>query len=213
MRREPDRVAYLQDYTGRRPTPEDCAGHGTNVASIAAGYNSATGAVNEDGAGYNHGLGVAPRARIGASKIFNCAGAISARWTPATTPSNAYAAGARVSNNSWGTGTGLAWGDYSPRSQQYDQLVRDAQSGAGGNQELVEVFAAGNDGDANSGSSNEGYGSISAEATAKNVITVGASEGVRPSGDRRLRHARLRRRQRARHRQLLEPRARPTTGG
>ena len=47
---------------------------------------------------------------------------------------------------------------------------------------MVEVFAAGNDGDDNPGFPNEGYGTISAEGSAKNVITVGASESVRPSG-------------------------------
>ena len=55
----------------------DCGGHGTNVASIATGYNDGTGADNEDAAGFNYGLGVAPRMRVGASKIFNCAGQFS----------------------------------------------------------------------------------------------------------------------------------------
>ncbi|MGH8940561.1 MAG: S8 family serine peptidase, partial [Actinomycetes bacterium] len=50
------------------------------------------------------------------------------------------------------------------------------------NQELVEIFAAGNDGDGIPGPYNEGYGTISAEGSAKNVITVGAAESVRPSG-------------------------------
>jgi subtilisin-like proprotein convertase family protein len=177
----PDRVAYLQDYTSDA-NAEDCAGHGTNVASIATGYNANTGAANEDSSGFNHGLGVAPLARVGASKIFNCAGAAAGGWTPATVASNAYTGGARISNNSWGTGTAAAWGEYSTRSQQYDQVVRDAQTGTALNQQLVEVFAAGNDGDGNPGGSNEGYGSISAEATAKNVITVGAAESVRLSG-------------------------------
>ena len=60
--------------------------------------------------------------------------------------------------------------------------MRDAQSGTIGNQQMVEVFAAGNEGDAIPGPENEGYGSISEEGSAKNVITVGASEGVRASG-------------------------------
>ena len=52
---------------------------------------------------------------------------------------------------------------------------------------MVEVFAAGNDGEGNPAAGNppdpnEGYGTIMAEATAKNVITVGAAEGVRASG-------------------------------
>lgn len=47
---------------------------------------------------------------------------------------------------------------------------------------MVEVFAAGNDGEGIGGSPNEGYGSVGSPATAKNVITVGASESVRPIG-------------------------------
>jgi subtilisin-like proprotein convertase family protein len=169
----PDRVAYGVDYTPD-PDARDCAGHGTNVASIAAGYNSGTGASNEDGGAFNYGLGVAPRAQVGASKIFACDGS-SPAFSPATVTSSAYAAGARISNNSWGTSGGSAWGDYDVAAAAYDELVRDAQSGTGGNEEMVEVFSAGNDGE-------EGYGSINSEGTAKNAITVGASEGVRASG-------------------------------
>ena len=55
-----------------------------------------------------------------------------------------------------------------------------------GNQEMVEVFSAGNDGDGKGNpldpKGDEGYGSITSPGTAKNVITVGASESVRGSG-------------------------------
>ena len=51
---------------------------------------------------------------------------------------------------------------------------------------MVEVFSAGNDGDGNGNPADpkgdEGYGSITSPGTAKNVITVGASESVRASG-------------------------------
>ena len=51
-----------------------------------------------------------------------------------------------------------------------------------GNQELVEVFAAGNTGNRATGVGNDGYGTINSPGTAKNVITVGASENVRAFG-------------------------------
>jgi subtilisin-like proprotein convertase family protein len=171
-----DRINYQVNYSGD-PQMRDCTGHGTNVASIAAGYNSGA----NDADGFSYGLGVAPRAEIGSSKLFRCNGTAPGSFSPSTMASAAYTGDARISNNSWGSGTLLGWGSYTARSAEYDQLVRDAQSG-GGNEQMVEVFAAGNDGDAIPGGRNEGYGSISAEGSAKNVITVGASEGVRASG-------------------------------
>jgi subtilisin-like proprotein convertase family protein len=174
-----DRVSYADNWTGD-PDARDCGGHGTNVASIAAGFGTA-GADRQDGAGFRYGMGVSPRARIGASKVFTCSGdfGLNPSDTFSDVASGAYAQGARISNNSWGF---RDFGEYSVDSQEYDALVRDAQPGVGGNQQMVEIFAAGNDGEGIGGSANEGYGSVGSPATAKNVITVGASESVRSIG-------------------------------
>jgi subtilisin-like proprotein convertase family protein len=172
------RVSYAHDYT-LDPDATDCGGHGTNVASIAAGLGSAAG---QDAQGFKHGLGVAPFAQVGASKVFRCNGAPAA-VNYATLTDDAYAGGARISNNSWGISN---FGGYHAASQTYDALVRDASAGTPGNQEMVEVFSAGNDGDGNGDpldpKGDEGYGSVTSPGTAKNVITVGAAEGVRGSG-------------------------------
>ena len=172
------RVSYANDYTVD-PDATDCGGHGTNVASIAAGLGTAAG---QDAAGYKHGLGVAPFAEVGASKIFRCTGA-AASVNYATLTADAWAGGARISNNSWGISN---FGGYHAASQAYDSLVRDASAVLPGNQEMVEVFSAGNDGDGKGNpldpKGDEGYGSVTAPGTAKNVITVGASESVRGSG-------------------------------
>ena len=171
------RVSYARDYTAD-PDATDCGGHGTNVASIAAGLSVATG---QDAQGYKHGLGVAPYAQLGASKIFRCNGG-GAAVNYATLTADAWAGGARISNNSWGISN---FGGYHAASQAYDALVRDASPDPG-HQEMVEVFSAGNDGDANGNpldpKGDEGYGSVTAPGTAKNVITVGAAESVRGSG-------------------------------
>ena len=88
---------YAHDFTLDHDAT-DCGGHGTNVTSIAAGLPMAAG---QDAQGYRYGLGVAPLAHVGASKIFRCSGAAaSVNYTQLT--SDAYAAGARISNNSWG---------------------------------------------------------------------------------------------------------------
>ena len=164
------RLDYAQENTADS-NARDCGGHGTNVASIAAGFNSGTGATVEDAQGFNYGLGIAPRARVGATKIFNCAGNFDVSTSFTALVSNASAQGARVSNNSWGAPVN---GDYNADSREYDSLARDARPAAAGNQQMVEVFSAGNSG--------SGANTIGSPGTAKNVITVGASENVRPIG-------------------------------
>jgi len=172
-----DRVSYANDYTDD-PDATDCGGHGTNVASIAAGFGT-TGVNRQDGDGFRYGMGIAPRVRIGASKIFTCGGEFGGFGSFAPVASAAYLAGARISNNSWGNAD---FGLYSVDSREFDALVRDARPGVGENEEMVEIFAAGNEGDRLQGAANDGYGSVGSPGTAKNVITVGASEGVRSIG-------------------------------
>ena len=95
------------------------------------------GATFEDAQGFNYGLGIAPRARLGATKIFNCAGIVRRHdvvhgpaLEPPTRPARA------ISNNSWGANVG---GAYNADSREFDFLVRDAQPGVAGNQQMVNV--------------------------------------------------------------------------
>jgi hypothetical protein len=159
-----DRVAFAHDVTGQGGTQ---GGHGFLNANIIAGFNAGTGSAMQDARGFHYGLGIAPFARVGSTAIFGFGGAIANQWEDA-----AYAAGARISSNSWGS-TGSV--DYDAESQAYDQIVRDAQLGVPGLQPMIVVFAAGNAGPF--------PGGVSSPATAKNVITVGASENDRPGSD------------------------------
>jgi len=83
-----------------------------------------------------------------------------------------YAWGARIQNNSWGGG---AYGVYDQQSAYFDDFIRS-------HPDMTVVVSAGNDGiDAN----DDGFvdlNSISSPATAKNVITIGASDNERASG-------------------------------
>jgi subtilisin-like proprotein convertase family protein len=164
------RVAYNNNYSGDA-LADGRAGHGNINASIIGGYNNLTGTAYEDASGYQYGLGIAPWVQIGNSKVFNNAGSGVFNQPTLTRMANAYNAGARISSNSWGYTSGTT---YNADSQAHDTAVRDAVSGTAGNQELSIVFAAGNSGSASS--------TVHPPGTAKNIITVGASENYRQTG-------------------------------
>jgi hypothetical protein len=159
------RIAYSLNYATDGQI-EDLTGHGTIVASIAAGLGSTT---RVDDPGYMYGLGVDPTALLGASRIFDENGKLPPQISFTSVVSAAYGAGARITNNSWGNTSNA----YDSVTQEYDSLVRDAQPSVAGNQEMFIVFSAGNAGPG---------GHVGSPATAKNVISVGASENYRPEG-------------------------------
>jgi hypothetical protein len=146
---------------------EDLSGHGTLNASIAGGYNIDTVFPFVDPSGYRFGLGVHPFARLGATRIFA---------PDYTNPDLSqmlammYRDGTRVSSNSWGSNNN----SYNTQCKLYDAFVRDSQFLTEGRQEMNIVFASGNQGPG---------GNLTAPGNAKNVITVGASEGLRPGMD------------------------------
>jgi hypothetical protein len=82
----------------------------------------------------------------------------------------AYDNGARIHTNSWGGGDA---GVYGNTSRQVDQFVWN-------NKDFCVLFAAGNDGSDLDGNGAINPGSVTAPGTAKNCITVGASENQRP---------------------------------
>ncbi len=171
----PDRLVYNYDWT-TDPSADGGGGHGNINASIVAGYNDRTGFPYEDSNGYNYGLGINPYGRVAGSKVFNNAGKWDTTASGTQLINNSYLLGARISSNSWGCGYPYVqcWGAYDAEAQEYDYRVRDARPGVTGNQEMIIIFAAGNDG-MRSSSNNVGT-----PGTAKNIITVGAAENYRP---------------------------------
>jgi hypothetical protein len=172
------RIAYLHDFT-HTPTANaahDVVGHGTINASIIGGYNSATTGSAVDSLGYQYGTGVAPQVRLGISRIFNDQNEFVENLSFPQMLNSAYSDGARISNNSWGL-CDLDFGFcnlYGSDSRTFDALVRDIDPNGPGYQQMVIIFSAGNSGV-------EVAQSVSITGTAKNVITVGASEGFRPT--------------------------------
>jgi subtilisin-like proprotein convertase family protein len=164
------RLVYNNNYTSDA-LADGKAGHGNLNASIIFGWNSGTGSAVEDTSAYNYGLGIAPWAKVGNSKVFANSGAGQFNQPANVRMANAYNGGARISSNSWGFISGTT---YNVDSQLHDQLVRDAVSGSAGNQEMAIVFAAGNSG--------PGASTVHPPSTAKNIITVGAGENWRMTG-------------------------------
>ncbi|HEY6803935.1 MAG TPA: S8 family serine peptidase [Pyrinomonadaceae bacterium] len=172
--------------SGPGSTTQACDGHGNLNTHIISGYvpTGTVGGVNfgaaphADAQGFRYGLGVLPFVKVGSSVIFDNSGAATGDFTNpnyTTLESSAYNDTMRISSNSWGASDN----SYSIDSQEYDALVRDAQPTgaafpAAGNQEYIILFAAGNDGSS--------QGTVGLPGTAKNVITVGAAEGVQAFG-------------------------------
>jgi hypothetical protein len=155
-------------------------GHGTWVSHVIGGNVAAVTRANPHGDdSFYFGGGVNPFVRLGNSTFFTNGGTFTNPNLP-NSLSRAYTnlgvgvRGARISNNSWGAAVS---GAYNANSQTYDALVRDAMPegatfSAPGNQEMVVVFAAGNSGPS--------ARTMGAPASAKNVITAGGSQNVRP---------------------------------
>jgi hypothetical protein len=174
---ESSRVAYTRIEGTFNPggTLAGCDGHGTLNSHIIANYDNYTGFQHQDSEGYSYGVGVCPFVKVGSSVIFDNSDPTNGDYTSPdfnTMASDAYGSGARVGNNSWGSDVN---GDYDFDSQTYDKLVRDAQAGVDGNQEMIFAFAAGNAGPCTP----KRFRGIDSPGSAKNVITVGASANVR----------------------------------
>ncbi len=168
---KPSRLAYIANCTSA-PNGASPDGHGHINVSIAGGYDERSGFPFQDEDGYQLGLGINPYGRFAGTRVFDedfntegCGG------TDSSLIQETYNRGARIVSNSWGCG-GCA-GVYDTASQAYDAGVRDANSETAGNQELFIVFSAGNGG--------PDVDTIGSPGNGKNMITVGASENVRPT--------------------------------
>jgi len=159
------RVTKLYDL-GRPGKFNDPHGHGTHVCGSVLGDGGSTTMEGKI-------RGTAPKARLVVQSLIGPGGGLSGIPFDLTDLfEKPYAVdGARVHTNSWGSTTpGLP---YDQSSREIDEFVWD-------HPDLVVCFAAGNDGIDADGDGVVDPAQIGSEAAAKNCITVGASESLRP---------------------------------
>lgn len=136
---------------GRSGDASDFHGHGTHVAGSAFGSGTAS---------EGRYKGIAPGAAFVFQSVMNKDGGLAVPADLGVLLGQAYEAGARVYNISWGASVK---GAYNYAASQVDKFIWE-------HDDLAVSVAAGNSGNA---------GTIYSPATAKNVITVGASENNR----------------------------------
>ncbi len=159
-------------YYGKLESAADEHSHGTHCAGIIAG-DGTVGEVDEDG--FYYGIGVAPKARIVAQRIFDGEGGYEPPENLADLVRDATQSGAVIGSNSWGDDT---HGAYDSNAMLFDALVRDAlafhdQTPGRKDVPYILEFSAGNAGEA-------GEQTIGSPAVGKNVIATGASGSDRP---------------------------------
>jgi hypothetical protein len=143
---------------------EDGYGHGTHVAGSVAGNGLQSGSVPSSQNYTASYAGLAPEASLLVQRVFDESGR---DYIPADLSSlflQAWNAGARIHTNSWGADVN---GQYTTESEQVDNFIWQ-------HQDMVVLFAGGN-----AGSGPGYYGQIGSPATAKNCLSVGASESDR----------------------------------
>jgi serine protease AprX len=153
---------------GRVGDASDPHGHGTHVS----------GSVLGDGKASNGQLrGVAPRAKLFLQSVLDAGGGLGGLpLALGDLFEEAYAAGARIHNNSWGSATASI---YTMNSSEVDEFVANRR-------DMLIVISAGNDGtSAKPVNAKPGFVdwlSIGSPASAKNALVVGASRSKRTQG-------------------------------
>ncbi|NLE77964.1 MAG: S8 family serine peptidase, partial [Chloroflexi bacterium] len=157
---------------GRAGDWSDDHGHGTHVAGSAVGSGVLSGADPTKQRYAGSFAGVAPEANLVFQSALDRFGGLTG--IPADLGEllgSAYGHGARVHGNSWGADANV-----------YDSMARQVDAFVWEQPEMLVVLAAGNSGADGDGDGAVDLGSLGTPATAKNALTVGASESLRLSG-------------------------------
>jgi serine protease AprX len=153
---------------GRPNDTSDPVGHGTHVAGSVLGDGTASGGQIK---------GTAPGASLFFQSLLDATGRLGGLPIDLNDLfDEAYKAGARIHNNSWGAATPSS---YTINSEEVDEFVRN-------HPDMLIVIAAGNAGtSANPKKAAIGFVdwlSVSSPASCKNALTVGASRSDRTDG-------------------------------
>ncbi len=165
------RIVGLQDFVGDG-CHDPISGHGTHVAGsvLGNGYLSGADPVNNS---FPTGAyaGMAPKARLYFQALGNTTNP-DAIYPPSNLNNlfrPAFTNGARIHQNSWGSS--LA-GDYNTQAREVDEFAFH-------NPGMLICYSAGNDGIDGNSDGVVDLQSMGAPGTAKNCLTVGASENLR----------------------------------
>ena len=175
-------IISATDNTGSCPDsdPHDLSGHGTHVAGTALGSGDNSGGQYK---------GMAYEAQLWFYAMYN---ENSCPWSGLRAPNDivnslfapAYEAGARVQTNSWGTDP-----QYPPFTNggtlygpnYYTSYSKKIDEGAHQYDDLVILFAMGNEGKDSNSNGEIDTSWLQLQATAKNSFAIGATENWRPS--------------------------------
>jgi len=164
-------IAYVESFHGSCSDdgPNDPNGHGTHVTGSVLGDGSSSTSDGQDFAGMAPDAHLYMQAVLCGSSLYPPADYENDLFLPA------YDFGARVHTNSWGTGPeGGTPNYYSSYTLKVDEAAYEMD-------DMVILFAMGNDGsDANSNGEID-LGFMNRQATAKNILSIGASENFRPT--------------------------------
>lgn len=153
---------------GRPGDASDPHGHGTHVAGSVLGDGASAALASRV-------RGTAPAAALVLQSVLDPSGGLSGlpiNLGDLLTPP--YAAdGARVHTNSWGSISPTQFGRYTANCRELDAFVW-------ANRDCVVCFSAGNEGQDRNSDGQIEPSSVTPPGTAKNCITVGASENLRP---------------------------------